>query len=247
VLAVGGMLVNNRRLAYVELAAALLVLFLVVPPSRLKRAALRAALVSLPVVALYAAAGWSSNAPVFRPVQTIRTVVDSDSDRSSQTRDIENFNLFVTFKQHPLLGTGFGHEYVEYVAADTIAHTFPQYRYIPHNSLLGLWAFAGTVGFAAIWMPLAVAVFLALRSHDRARRPLDRAAALAVIATVVAFMGQAYGDMGLQSWEGSFLLALALSVAAQLAAAVGAWPAPSTALARVRAGPVTAAAQEATP
>src|SRR2546426_2923314 len=40
-----------------------------------------------------------------------RTVVDSDIDRSTWFRDVENFNLVHTFRQHPVLGTGFGHPF----------------------------------------------------------------------------------------------------------------------------------------
>jgi hypothetical protein len=81
-------------------------------------------------------------------------------------------------------------------------------------------------------MPLVVAVYLARRSYARAQRPEDRAAALVVISTVIVFAVQAYGDMGMQSWEGAALVGVALAVAGKLAVAVGAWPARSRASSR---------------
>jgi O-antigen ligase len=224
-----GMIINNRRLAYVELALCIIVILWIVPWTAPKRAFARAALGLLPLAVVYTAAGWSSSSRAFRPVQIARSVISSDNDRSTQTRDIENFNLYSTLKQSPLLGQGFGHEYSEVSRADDISRVFAQYRYIPHNSLLGLWAFGGVLGFTAIWLPLVAAVFLARRSYLRATRPEDRTAALMVVSTIIVYMVQAFGDMGLQSWEGAFLIGVALAVSGKLAVAVGAWPAGSAA------------------
>jgi len=54
--------------------------------------------VLLPLVAVYAAAGWNSTSGVFKPVAMVRSV-SSQEDSSSKTRDIENFNLIQTLKQ----------------------------------------------------------------------------------------------------------------------------------------------------
>jgi len=228
-IAMVGMIINNRRLAYVELALSFIAILWIVPWTAPKRALARATIALLPVMAAYTAVGWSSSSKAFRPVQIARSVISSDNDRSTQTRDIENFNLYFTLKQSPLLGQGFGHEYTEISRADDISVVFAQYRYIPHNSLLGLWAFGGLLGFTAIWLPLIAAVFLARRSYLRATRPQDRTAALMVVSTVIVYMVQAYGDMGLQSWEGAFVLGAALAVVGKLAVAVGAWPTGSAA------------------
>jgi O-antigen ligase len=229
-----GMIINNRRLAYVELAASLIAILCIVPWTAPKRALARGAILLLPAALAYAFVGWSSNSSVFRPVQIARSVISSEKDRSTQTRDIENFNLYWTLKQDPVLGQGFGHEYAEVSHADDISVIFQQYRFVPHNSLLGLWAFGGLLGFTAIWMPLVVAVYLARRSYARAQRPEDRTAALVVISTVIVFCVQAYGDMGMQSWEGAVLVGVSLAVVGKLAVSVGAWPAWSRASSRAR-------------
>ena len=54
-----------------------------------------------------------------RAAATLRSMGSSE-DSSTQTRDIENFNLIHTLKQHPVLGSGFGHEYIELVQADRV-------------------------------------------------------------------------------------------------------------------------------
>jgi O-antigen ligase len=219
------MVVNNRRLVWVEMAGLLLCFYLLSPVTRLKQKLTRGAVWSLPALALYLAAGWNSGSSAFKPVQTIKSLVVSKTDRSTEERDVENFNLLYTMRQHPIFGTGYGHEYIEVVKGDDISDIFPQYRYIPHNSLLGVWAFAGTLGFTGLWMIVGLAVFFAARAYRASTAPTLRAAALAAIGVVFVYMIQCYGDMGFVSWTGSFTLALAIAVAGKLAVGTGGWPA----------------------
>jgi len=218
------MYVNNRRLAWVCLGVSLAVAFLVQPLTRLKRFVARLVLLATPAVLLYGAIGWQSNARVFRPVQVARSILDTREDRSAQTRNIENYNLVRTFMGHPLLGQGFGHEYVEAVKGDDISAIFPQYRYIPHNALLGLFAFGGLLGALLLSLPWMTGFFLALRVHRISADPEDRAAALGAMAAVLSFVLLAWGDMGLQSWACVFLVAAALAVTSTSAVRSGAWP-----------------------
>jgi len=215
---------NNRRLAWVEVAATFATLFLLLPRTCLKRLALRSALVLLPLGALYLGAGWSSSARVFGPVARIRSIVDSDSNRSTAERDVENYNLVRNVRDRPLFGMGFGHEYTQYSAGDDLSEVFPQWRFIPHNSVLGLLAMGGLLGFFGIWQLLTVGLFLAGRAYQFARAPMQRAAALTAIGAVLAYFIQCYGDMGFVSWASVFLLAPALAMVGQIALASGAWP-----------------------
>ena len=84
---------------------------------------------------------------------------------------------------------------------------------------------AGLLGFAAVWSVLVVVVYFAARAHRLATDPTQRAAALASIAAIVCYSVQAYGDIGLQSWTGSFLLGAAIAVSGKLAVLSGAWSA----------------------
>jgi len=221
--ATAAIVLNNRRLAWVALAAALATIYWLLPRTRFTRSAARAAVLLLPVAILYTVAGLSSQSAVFKPVHMVVSVVVGSKDRSTQTRDIENWNLVHTLKANPMLGTGFGHPYAEFSRADDISRLFQQYKFIPHNSLLGLWAFGGLVGFTAFWLPLVVSAFLAARAFRRSRVPLERAAALVSIGVLIGYSIQAYGDMGLQSWESTFLLSAAMATAGRLAMDSGGW------------------------
>jgi hypothetical protein len=220
------MYANGRRLAWVELAFVLVAFYLFSPWTRIKRAVARVGLLMLPLFVVYLAVGWESQSKLFAPAKMVRSVVESKSDRSTEERDVENFNLLETYRSSPLIGLGFGHGYIEAVKGDDISNFFAQYRYVPHNSLLGTVAFAGAFGFFGIWLPVALGVFFAARAYHRAKRQLDRAAALTVIASVIVYFIQCYGDMGLVSWTGAFTIGPALVVAGKLAVGVSAWPMP---------------------
>jgi hypothetical protein len=219
-----GMVANHRRIVWVELAAGLAVLLAVTPWTAPKRRLARAALLSSPLALVYLVVGWGSKASIFQPVQTIRSVVDSGADPSTAWRDWENYNLFFTVRQSPILGTGYGHGYIELVKLPDISEAYALYRFIPHNAILGLWAYGGFVGFTALTTMIVVGIFLAARAHARAARADDRAAALTALAAIIVYLIHCYGDMGLGTWVSVFTVAPALAVASRLAIETGAWP-----------------------
>jgi hypothetical protein len=220
-----GMIANNRRLVWVELGTGILVLYLLTPFTRLKRRMAQVATISIPLVLVYVAAGWGSHSPVFAPVHTLRSVVDAQADQSTLWRDLENYNIYVTFKANPVLGTGLGHGYTEAIKLPSISGAYALYRFAPHNSILGLFAYAGGVGFLGLWLIIPLGIFFAIRSYRAATLPADRISALAIVGVLLVYELHCYGDMGLGTWTSVFLVAPALALAGKLAVATGAWPA----------------------
>ena len=219
-----GMIANNRRLAWVELAACLVVLYFITPMTRLKRRVGQTVVILLPAIAIYVAIGWNRPSGLFAPVRILRSVVDAQADTSTLWRDWENYNLYVTVKAAPILGTGFGHGYIEAVQLPDISRAYAIYRYAPHNSVLGLLAFAGPIGFAGIWLIIPLGIFFAIRAYRFSYEPRDRAAALACVGVLVAYIVHCFGDMGLGTWTSVFTVGAALAVVAKQSLAVGAWP-----------------------
>jgi hypothetical protein len=218
-----GIIVNSRRLAYVGIVGSGVAIYLVLPYGPLLRSATRTLVALGPVAALYLAVGWTSDLALFGPARKVASLF-SKEDRSAAMRDIENYNLILTWKQHPFLGLGFGHEYSELTSPEGAAQNFPLYRFIAHNSVLWLEATGGVVAFTAFWIVPATLAYFAARAHGGAQDPVDRAAALVALSVSVTFVIQAYGDMGLTSWPAMFLLATALAVASKLAVATGVFP-----------------------
>ncbi len=222
-----GVVLNDRRLAYVTLAACLLAIFLLSPWKGAKRFVARAAIMGMPLVVAYFAVGWTSASAVFAPVRTLRSVLVTDTgseeDASTEFRDLENFNLVQTWMKAPLVGTGFGHQYDEVIRLPDISRLMPTYRFQPHNGVLWLWTIGGVIGFTAVWLYLGVAAFFAARAYHRAASPDARAAMLASISAVIAYANQAFGDMGTQSYTSVFTIAPAVVLAGKVAMLVGAW------------------------
>jgi hypothetical protein len=223
-LVLAGMHENNRRTAWVMMELGVVAAYLVSGPHRWKRAVTRLALGAAPLLALYLAVGWNRDGALFAPLQAFRSL-DASVDSSTRWRDIENWNLAMSMREHPLLGIGLGGQYTEFAHGDDISSVFTEYRAWPHNSVLGLLLFAGPFGFTAMWALAALAVFLAVRSHRRSGVPDDRVAALGCVAAVIACAVLAFGDTGAHFVQYRALLALAVAVSAKLAVATGAWPA----------------------
>jgi O-antigen ligase len=156
-------------------------------------------------------------------------------DPSSVWREMENKNLIFTLSLHKIFGSGWGHEYLEIVRLPDISKFMPQYRLTPHNSIIWLLGVGGILGFAMLWMPIAVGVFLAARSYYAARDAVERIAAVSALAVIVAYVNQAWGDMGATGSLTTVLLACALAVIGKLAYCTGAWPAGAKLLATPRA------------
>ena len=224
---------NNRRLAFVGVGASVITTFAVLRSSRFKRALIRSMVVLVPVFALYVRIGGNSSSAFFAPAALIHSVM-SGEDRSSMTRDIENYNLIVTLKQNKIIGPGFGSEYVEAVKADDISAGFSLYKFIAHNSVLWLWSLGGLVGFTLLWMIYPVQAYFSARGYRHGRTPVERAAGLATLAGTAAVLAQNWGDMGFNSYTNLTMFAACYAVAAKLCVASEMQPVRAEAPARRR-------------
>jgi hypothetical protein len=97
-------------------------------------------------------------------------------------------------------------------------------RFIPHNSILGLWAYCGYIGYTGITLLWVGGVYFTMRAYRAATIPRDKAAALVSFGSVPIYYLQCYGDMGLGSWTGVFMMGSSLAMGAKLAVSTGAWP-----------------------
>lgn len=220
---IGGMICNDRRLAYVQLILVFGALYLVTEQNAIKRKLQKLALLLVPVGLGYVAAGWNSaGGGIFKPVKILRSALDSSTDESTAWRDLENFNLIFTIKQRPIVGTGYGHGFYEMWPMPQVA--YPLERFIPHNSILGLWCYGGYVGFTGLTLLWVCGVYFAMRAYHHSKEPLEKAAALTAFGATLIYYVQCFGDLGLGTFTGVFLIAPALAIACKLAVKSGGWP-----------------------
>jgi hypothetical protein len=211
------MIINNRRTVYVTVAAG--AAFIVSVAQRNVKKQLKRLLSLLwPAIILYIGVGLasSSQSVVFKPVRMIESVVLQD-DASSDTRDIENMNLLFTMRARPLLGYGFGHPYTELVQAyDVTATGFANYRYVPHNSFLGIWAFGGLFFPMFYMMPLVVAIYYAVNTRRRSGDPFIRSSGAWAVCAVIAYLVQGWSDIGLQDWTAILVCGAGMGICASI-------------------------------
>lgn len=218
---IGGMIANDRRIVWVELILVFGALYLMTDMNPLKRKLNKLAIAMIPVVAAYVAVGWNQKGGPFKPVQLIRSAVDSSADTSTAWRDLENFNLVFTLRNFPLFGIGYGNPFWEMWPMPPVDYSLE--KYVPHNSLLGILCYGGFVGWAGITMMWVGGIFFGIRAYHFCKEPLEKAAALAAFGSVLVYYFQCFGDMGLGSWTGVFLVGPSLAVACKLAVNAGAW------------------------
>jgi hypothetical protein len=217
-----GMVANNRRMVWVQIALVFVTLYLSTPATATKRKLNRVLLFLAPLALIFLSVGWdTTGGGVFKPVQIVRSVLDPQTDKSAMWREIENYNILYTIRQFPLLGTGYGYGFWEMVPLPEVQYDLE--RYCPHNSILGLLCYAGYFGFTAMTLLWGAGVYFGMRAYHATKRPTERAAALTSFGAVLIYMVQCWGDMGLGSWIGVFTVAPAIAVAGKLAVKTGAW------------------------
>jgi hypothetical protein len=211
---------NGRRLAWVQVGLVAIIVFFVAKEGPFKKRLRRIAYAAAPLFGLYVAAGWNSSyGTFFKLARMIRSVVDAKSDGSSLWREYENVNIIATFRAHPIFGAGFGNPYEEIVVLPTV--DYPLEKFIPHNSLLGVWCYTGVVGYAGLTMLWMGGVYYAMRAYYKTPEASQRAAGMVCFACVLIYMMQCWGDLGLSTWTGVFLMSASIACAGKLAVAAG--------------------------
>ncbi|MBX3203904.1 MAG: O-antigen ligase family protein [Labilithrix sp.] len=215
-----GIALNNRRLAFVSLAIAPLVIYLALDPSKRKRRVTMALAFAVPLLVGYVLVGAeaASDSPLFKPAKSVASVLDQ-RDTSSISRDIENENLIYTLHESPVVTQGFGHEYAFSPNNPPVdlSEVFQNYRLIAHNGVLWLWSLAGVVGFTLLWFVYPLAGTLAVRGYRAAETPVERSAALASLGAVAVCVVQIWGDQGFSSYATLVTFGVAFAVASRLA------------------------------
>jgi len=219
---VGAIQWNSRRIAWISLALALVVLYALFPQGAAKKRVRRAVQVVVPVLALYVAVGWGRQNRIFLPLRSISNV-SNDEDSSTLARNAENLGLIATANSvQPALGTGWGHPYIALTTKYDISG-FKLWRYMPHNSILMVLAFTGVLGFMGLWMSVPTSVFLNARTARFGNDAKAKSVAIVGAAQVVVCGVQLYGDMGIFSAQTMYALAICQAIALRLPPLAGAW------------------------
>ncbi len=216
---------NHRRLAWVSLAMGCVMAFFLLPQGAIRKRVIRILRVLVPIVAVYALVGWGRSESVFRPLQAFASVSTAE-DLSTKARNAENLGLIATVRSAgALAGTGWGHGYIELTNKYSIASFTELWPYIPHNSILGLLAYTGILGFMGYWLAFPTAVFLNSRMAQLGNSTAARNLGVIAATSMLVCGNQMYGDMGIFSFRTMYLLATTYAMALRLPVPTGVWDA----------------------
>ena len=181
------MVLNNRRLAWVEVGLAMPLIYFLIGAGPLRSRINRWMVVFVPVVILYIVAGSKIDSPLFAPAHAFATT-GSNYDASSLARQEEDRNLLHTLVDigNPIVGTGWGRPYdkVTSVLCQTMHAAWILAPYTPHNSLLGLAAYSGLVGLIGIWGVVPMGAYLAARGYRGSTELVPRAGGMIALCAL---------------------------------------------------------------
>lgn len=210
VLLAAGFLVSLRRAAIASLAVSMVALFMLLPAQK-QRTFLKW---SLPIVLLmgaYGAVSWDSQSKWARPVQMVKSGVlmteveqNSEDYYSNLFRSHENYNLSVTVRQAPLMGTGYGKKFDQPLDLADIG--FPLKDYIPHNQILWVFAKTGAIGFFLFWLFFNAFAFQGAYILQRLTDPFLKAVCLVIVVAIINQMVVSYFDLQLTYYRNMIYL-----------------------------------------
>lgn len=194
-------LAAQRRAAFITLALALVLLFLILYREKPRLFWLVAPLAAVAAIA-YLVVFWNSGGALGLPAQAVKSIIApeqaSSADQSSNIyREIENINTGFTVHQKPLTGVGFGQKFYIIVPMADISF-FTWWEYFPHNSIIWIWLKTGIGGFMAMLFMVGFSILLGAQAVNRVRHPDLRAIAATATLYLVMHFTYTYVDI---AWD----------------------------------------------
>lgn len=206
-----GFYAGQRRAVYASFFIAL-VLFLVMLKSRERLRFMRMAAPVLIILALYCAVFWNRPGRLGAPIRLIasgfsnKKKVAGDRYWSDLYRDYERYDLAITVRRFPILGMGFGKEYLQPVDLALIGTNWSLRNWIPHDEILWVMTKMGSIGFFIFFLFIDSLVFETGKLAKSLNDPYLRAVTYMIAAAIVSQMVVSYFDLQLTFYRNMVLL-----------------------------------------
>jgi len=109
-------------------------------------------------------------------------------------RDIENYNLFSGISKHPL-GRGYGFPFEQPMPLPDIFGIAEMLSWVPHNSLLMIWAFGGPQNVAAFALLFVMSIAVSVRLIQTTTDVRERMVGLIAMMTMIQWIIYVWADM----------------------------------------------------
>jgi hypothetical protein len=179
------------------------------------------------VAIVYLPLFWNASGVLAQPARAIRSIVDpNDRDAASnEYRVREKINVGATIAANPLLGVGFGREFLFVVSLPAIKN-WAFLRYEPHANILWVWLKLGAPGFIIFWVLIGCAIARAAQLARALHDPDARTFAVVALGSIIIVLCYSYVDTGLVSSRITLLLGVILGTLAVLDRLIDPAPAP---------------------
>jgi hypothetical protein len=195
--AVYTLLATERRSGYIALMVAFLALALVFLFAHRKAFFL----IAIPVIigaAVYLPVFWNTPGLVGQPARAVRSLYEPDprDAASNLYRDLEKINVRATIESDPILGVGFGREFLFVVGMPDLSF-WPFWHYMPHHNILWVWLKTGGIGFTIFWVLIGTALALSANLIKTIRSSETRVFAVLTLTGIVGTLIFCWVDLGL--------------------------------------------------
>jgi len=206
-----GFYAGNRRAAYGAFIGGLIV-FILMLRSKERWRFFRVFFPILFVLGCYTAAFWNRPGRLGMPVQSIKSgILPNDEayagDRYSSNlyREIERYDLAATVRSFPIIGVGFGNEYLQPIGLVKLSGWTLQ-DWIAHDEILWLLANMGAIGFFIFFLFIDALLFEAATIHRSLDDPYLRSLTIMIAAAIVGQIIVSYYDLQLTYYRNMILL-----------------------------------------
>ncbi len=115
---------------------------------------------------------------------------------SNLYRDLEKINVRATIASDPLLGVGFGRQFLFVVGMPDLSF-WPFWHYQPHHNILWVWLKIGAIGFIIFWVVMGSTVARAAHCVKVLRHPELRVFAMLALTGIISSLVFCWVDLGL--------------------------------------------------
>jgi hypothetical protein len=192
-------LANQRRAAVVALlvgALCLLVGSAVAHPRRRRLIGI-VMLILAAVLPIYYQVYKNSESLIGEPAHAISSAFTPDQrDASSNLYRVnEDKDLMATMQTSPIIGFGYGKDFLTPYPLVDISTVDIWYKLMPHDSILWVWMRLGTVGYVLFWLMIGTAIVQAARLVRLLRDPYLKGLAMFCLTAIIQEVVFAYLDL----------------------------------------------------
>jgi O-antigen ligase len=213
-------LANQRRAAVLALvvgALCLLVGTAVAHPKKRKPIAI-IMLVLAVVLPVYYQMYKNSGGLIGEPARAISSAFNpSQRDAGSdQYRVTEDKDLMATMKLSPIIGYGYGKNFLTPYPLTDISNLYNFYLLEPHDSVLWVWMRLGTIGFLLFWFLIGSAIVQSARLARLLRDPYLKGVALFCLTTVIQEVIFGYLDLQWSNYRNLIFMGVVFAMIGRL-------------------------------